>query len=777
MRIKLLSLFLILLWPICATAQVFPNRNLYDVWLTAEKYLDQGKFAEAAKLYESAPTVAEFSNRLLTTRKLTAIYQSAERQYRARNYAQALQIYSQYRSVDPGLNVAILDERIQACLRQLDKVLVRKLDQSTRVVAGFEYAYEGGQHLAVLDTVAARKDFAKARQLGGSLNATLRKQYQEGLRVTDALGNWGQRYRAAKKSESPERILQALKAYRSTSKYIVESLEYEIKSAEEGERAVLERSSNVDPGGRMVKYAEECRIEDLYFFVEKNHLVIRESGLLIGALSRFRELNDRITAFEKSPGNEGLLESAYTELVDLAREVPQVGQSLVVCAKKRTYPFLIAQAASLEKIGDDNADKTRYAEALRYVVLARGLGLTQYESGLDELQNRLSTQLGCVAAQQGFLGMVPGIRAAIGDCEVSEAWRLWQQATQALAGCGQANPDFFAPYLSLRDSVEAYHNSDRVYSDLLKKGVAALAARNCREARQFFEQMEGLIFCDPRQRDSTLLAVSPLLAECERVDCYITSRNEGLQFAQNREWKNAYDAYEKAEACATEPQKKRIKQIMSDMLCDAYPDRCRRGNVAISFEPTFRVAANRPKYIEYGVEKNTASGVLASGGVQVSFLSYLNPLDVVIGLEYFQTTYQARGTDMGSDLLAGDFSITGADAYLAFKLHQPNTDPDRLRPYLKGGLELLMPLSYSLQNHYRNENTTDRGLLKRQSLGAIGGVGVELHRRRFGFFAEITAGYNFSGIYNANAISQSGSKGKTEANFRTIGVRVGFRVW
>lgn len=756
---------------------MFPNRNLYDVWLTAEQYLDQGKFAEAARLYESAPTVAEFGNRLRTTQKLTVIFQSAERQYRSRNYSEALQIFSQYRSVDPNLRVAVLDERIQSCLRQLDKVLIKKLDESTRVVAGFEYAYEGGQRLAVLDTAAARKNFSKARQLGGGLNATLRKQYQEGLKATDALRGWGERYRAAQSSGASERKLQQLRAYRSASKYIVESLEYEIKSAEEGEKADITTSGQTDPAGRLSKYAEECRVEDLYYFVEKNQAVITGSAELLHFLTEYRTLDSSITAFEKSSGNEILLESAYANLVVKAGEVPAVGTGLALCARQKAYPFLVNQAIFYEKTGDRTADKSQFSEAMRFVVLARGLDLAEYKSALDERQARLSTKLGCVSAQREFVSLVPVIRAALQSCCIVEAHRDWTKAASVLAGCGQADPVFFAPYVALRDSIDSFFNAEQAFADLKQKSTAALATRNCGEARQLFSQMNKLALCSAGERDSLIRASVSALAECERLDCYITSRNAGLQFAQNRDWKKSYDAYEKAEACASIPQKEKLKQIMADMLCDAYPERCRRGNVGVSIEPTFRVAINQPKYVEDGVAIPTVSGSFASVGVQASFLSYLNPLDIVIGAEFFQTAYKARGTDMGPDVPVGDFAVTGADAYLAFKLHQPKTDPNRLRPYLKGGLELLLPLSYSLENHYRNENTIDRGLLKKQSLGALGSIGVELHRRRFGFFAEITAGYNFSGIYNANAISQSGSRGKTEANFRTAGIRIGVRFW
>ena len=89
----------------------------------------------------------------------------------------------------------------------------------------------------------------------------------------------------------------------------------------------------------------------------------------------------------------------------------------------------------------------------------------------------------------------------------------------------------------------------------------------------------------------------------------------------------------------------------------------------------------------------------------------------------------------------------------------------------------MLPLHYSSKNHSKNESTQDRSLLKKQSLGALAGLGVELERKKFGFFVEVVGGYNFSGIYNANAISSSGAREKTEAHFRTFGLRIGARIW
>ncbi len=373
--------------------------------------------------------------------------------------------------------------------------------------------------------------------------------------------------------------------------------------------------------------------------------------------------------------------------------------------------------------------------------------------------------------------MATEIRKELSNCRVEEAWKLWESARTKLAGCGPSDPAFFDAYLNMQDMVYRFHRADSLFKVLKPRAELALINRQCGEAKRLFQQIAGLDLCDIAPREQALLRSGDRIGECERNNCYTIARDKAFKSTENREWKNAYDAYKQAYDCAEESQKARIKKIMGDMECDAYPDRCRKGNVSTSLEPTGRIGLNNPLYFDDGLLKETNYGYFVSTGLQLSFLSYLNPLDVVIGAEYFRTKYSALGTKQGQPQSAGDFEVEGADLSVALKLHKTNTDPNKLRPYLKGGIELLLPFGYLMRNHPQYEATNDRRFLKKQSLGALGGIGFELERKKFGFFVEAVFGYNFSGIYNSNYVTSSGSRGKTEANFRTAGLRAGIRFW
>jgi len=756
--------------------QKFANRNLYDVWITAGERLDAGRFEEAIRLYEVAPAVPEFTKRLAATRKIQTVFQNGERLYRARRYPEALEAFSRYRTIDPTLQVQVLDDKILACLQELDKKLAARLEASTRVVAGFEWAHQGEQQLAVLDTVAAKRSFTKARQLGGGLNTTLREQCQQGLQAVKALGAWGNIYRQPAQQDGSQ-ALENLKAYRSASKYIISGLEYEIKSAEEGKKATLATSSASDLANRMQSYAQECRIEDLYFFVKNNRNLIPDADSLADRITDYRRVESDVARLKKDPANHPFLASAYESLLEMAVRIPQVGPGVLACARKNYFEDLMVAARTAEVQGDETAGKMGHREAMDYLVTARTLEQHRFDAQLDELQNRLAVKLDCDARKQEFALAAPEIREELANCRVEEAWRLWQPARSKLGGCGPSDPAFYDSYRNLQDMVYRFYRADSLFKVLKPRAEQALASRQCGEAKRLFQQLAGLDLCHIADRQQAVRNSQERISECERISCFTNARNSAINSAEKREWKNAYDSYQRAYDCAEESQKARIKKIMENLKCNAYPDRCRKGNVSVSLQPTGRVAVNKPIYFDDGLLKEITYGSFVSTGLLLSFLSYLNPLDVVIGAEYFRTKYSALGTVRGQSRSAGDFEVEGADVSVALKLHKTNTDPNRLRPYLKGGIELLLPFGYSLANHEVYYNTNNRKFLKKQSLGALGGIGVELERKKFGFFVEAVLGYNFSGIYNANYVTSSGSRGKTEANFRTVGLRAGIRFW
>ncbi len=359
MRIRHLLCIVLLASTTGTWAQMFPNRNLYDVWITAEAFLNAGKFDQAIKLYQGGQNVPLFQDRLKAAKSLQTLFENAERLYQSKRYDQALEMFSKYREIDRDLHVPVFDDRIQSCLRQLDKVLVKKLNESTRVVAGFEWAYKGERQLSALDTVAARKSFAKAAQLGGSLNSTLREQYKEGQQAVSALATWGREYRQALATNDSERALDLLRRYRSASRYIINSLEFEIRSKEE--QAAGKGSGNLNV--QVKAYAEACRTEELFYYLKSHPDALAAGDSAMELIGEYQRIEGDITLLKKDPGNREFLESAYKSLIVKGAQIPQVGGLIQSCAKNSYYDYLVNLALINEKAGDDTGETSKYQEA------------------------------------------------------------------------------------------------------------------------------------------------------------------------------------------------------------------------------------------------------------------------------------------------------------------------------------------------------------------------------------------------------------------------------
>ncbi|TDB67483.1 hypothetical protein [Arundinibacter roseus] len=751
-------------------AQMLDDRNLYDIWLAAEKHIDAGRFDNAKLLLEGRPNVPEFQQKLKTTKILHTHFQAGERFFKAKNYKEALAQYSKYRSIERDIHVAIFDTRIETCLKQLERIQTRKLDDVTRVVAGFEWAYKGEKQLSVLDTAAASKSFAKARQLGGSRNSTLREQYQEGLQAVKSLRVWGERYTVAKTGNDPDKTLDLLKEYRLASRYIIGGLESEIKKMEE--------KSTVAPEVRIMDLANKCQITDLIYLIQTNKAAFADSDEMLMLINEFMQMENDINSFKRGPGNYEFIKSGYESLIRKGTQVPKIGLQLGACAQKQFAEYLIELAQISEKAGDQNNLQTRYQEAIKYLVQTKQIAPPQMLPQVEESLSRLAGKLTCDEIRADFKKWADTAQMELANCRVVQAKKAWDEGLATLIGCEANSSKFLEPYRPLANQLAARYLTDSLYTSYNTQAQKAMDALRCEDAKELFQKMVALDVCNVAIRDSAYAKNILRIAACERTSCFTGNSENAAQSIKNKEWKQAYVLYKSAYECGNFAQKERISEILLAIECDAYPEKCSGRGPKLSVEPTARLLANKPKYTEEGVGKATGYGYFTSAGLQLTFLSYESPLDFVLGVEYFRTEYQSLQIIQSKEYTSSEFDISGAAMHVAVKVHKPNANASKFRPYLKGGVELLMPMSYAridLENV--SNSTNNRLLLKKQSLNALGGVGVEIQRKKFGFFVEATLGYNFSGLYNSNFITSSGSKGITESYFRMAGIRTGIRFW
>lgn len=193
-------------------------------------------------------------------------------------------------------------------------------------------------------------------------------------------------------------------------------------------------------------------------------------------------------------------------------------------------------------------------------------------------------------------------------------------------------------------------------------------------------------------------------------------------------------------------------------------------------ELTGSFARTIPKYSVAGVARKMGGGWSTSAGAQFTFIDHKNPVDFTIGAEYFTTNYY---TEQSAGSVMENFTLNGANLLVAIKLHKPNTNPDKIRPYLKIGSEMLIPTSYEYESFSVFKKVSGTDQLKKTMLSVTGAVGLEIQKKHFGVFAEIFGNYGLgNSIYNSSLSHVvTAQNQKVEARIVKFGIRAGFRLW
>ncbi len=181
-----------------------------------------------------------------------------------------------------------------------------------------------------------------------------------------------------------------------------------------------------------------------------------------------------------------------------------------------------------------------------------------------------------------------------------------------------------------------------------------------------------------------------------------------------------------------------------------------------------------PHYKIGDAEKDMAVGWMATAGVELAYIDHKNIAEFVAGIQYFRTNYSSNGAFGSTN---EDFTIQGIHGSLGIKLHLPNTQPAKIRPYLKFGPEIHLPLNYKYQDYASGVNFDGVDQLQKTALSIYGGLGMEIQKKQFGAFVEVVAAPGLGNIYNAGVSHLSASKEKVEASLARFGIKLGFRFW
>ncbi|WP_157585242.1 hypothetical protein [Runella zeae] len=761
--------------------QLFTDRNLYEVLREVEAKLNQGKFDDAIKLCQIYPKERVFNDLAQNAKILKNLYIKGTELLRNKDYTRSYELFNTYRKYS-GNSLRIFDLAIQKSLEGIGKIKDTQITVAERRIYGLGKVIEGRNQLNALDTSRAEISFRSARDRAAKYDQQVAIETQKGLKQVEGLKLWGRRLRELQsKPLSPEERISLLEDYRKATsnevsvKSLEEKIEY-LKTLSQPDTAI----APITPSQKMLYFAQNCKTELLVAYIKDNDAKIPVASQLSSSLTMYHQTELDIIQFKQDPGKREFAKAAYEKLKEITNTIHEksVGSALNICARKAYCEYLIEIAAKSEKAADQNNNyKSLYEDALRNLTIALNQKVPEYEQTLKQSQRRISERLGCDTFVRDFKRSIVSVRRSLSNCRVKEAQQNWQQALAKLSGC-EANGGILKLYMGLKDSILVVLVADSIMSHNEKAAKELLSKLECKEAESIYKRLSSLKTCNQNELKKIISEGLIACEECTRKKCYITNRQAAEKLEANSLWKDAYSNYQQALSCASEADKEEVIVKMKLIECEAFPERCKSETTYFRPEIIGAYSLIKPTYTIGDKTQEMTIWYHISGGLQLSLISHSSPVDFSIGAEYFQTQFQSLGTIKETKYVLEDFSLKGVNGFAVMKLHKGITDPNRWRPYVKLGVEAMVPLSYRYEHYATGKVIDNREQLNSQSFSGIGGIGIELQRKHVGCFLELFGSYNFTGIYNANATNPSITLNSSiSANIHRAGVRLGFRFW
>lgn len=671
---------------------MFPKKEIYHVWITADELLDKGEFDEAIRLYKSHLDQPSFVRRIKEVNQVKAIVEEAKRLQKRRQFPAALEKFKEYRKFSQLGSVKSIELAIEGCLTEINKIKSKDLDSKARIITGFEFVHQGRKKLALMDTIGANQDFITARKLGANKNSILKEQYTEGFNTLQKLVIWGKDYQILKsKQPSSEELLGFLQTYKNIPTLYLPSIESEI-------REIQVNLKGVKSLAEVVRLCDGHLMES---YLKKNEKDITAPKYLLDRLRDINSTRSKIEVLKQNFENTATIESAFLSLSDWVEEFPdEIKPALIECLKiekSGVYLELSKQAIS--------AGNRQLALQLSQKAQQEGS-----QSELEEYIQKLISTTSCIG-RKDFERGVENIRKELANCNLVRLRSYWEQNMSYVKDCSSYT-QIVEEYRMVKDSIELMIKSD----SLLKhyRNQLQLNKSNCQEKRRIYEQMNLLNVCDPVSLNSEITSGLTNMKNCGAASSFnflITLAGGGIT-----------------------PQLK---------------------------------IQNSLKKVEIGSN--------LSAGFEVAWNGQNNDIiSLVLGMEYMHSNF-TRLESTGS--LSEDFTLKGANGLLAVKIMSPRHQSGKMRPYLKLGTELYIPLNYHYENHSTLTTVTSKNEIQKSVLSLVGAAGLELQRPKFGMIIEFFGGYGLGSIYNSNLKHISTTGEDVDLRIHKVGLRTGFRFW
>ncbi|WP_420149541.1 hypothetical protein [Spirosoma sp.] len=323
------------------------------------------------------------------------------------------------------------------------------------------------------------------------------------------------------------------------------------------------------------------------------------------------------------------------------------------------------------------------------------------------------------------------------------------------------------------------------FNSLVASAQQLLSEERCAEAKRLYNQADS-IKIDCRVLDKKNIRLADCEACIQRQQCDSLLQKAELSLKINRRY-NALALFKQyRNICDPAGQLVGLSQRIADLECQIQGKNCPevQDNIVRSLiKPSIVLGSTYtiPSLSTNGQLLRSDGGWSGALGMRVERLSFKNWLDLRTELNYARYVFYTLTPN--HDLINQRFQIDIADIGFGLKIHTPSRSQrksqfGKLRLYLHGGTAWGWGIRYRYQNFSLDTKDNDIHTLNSSYNLLKGGIGAEIHQKKFGVSIEGVYQSNRRELFNLEPNRNSSNPYfLSSPTLTTIGLRLSLRWW
>jgi hypothetical protein len=313
------------------------------------------------------------------------------------------------------------------------------------------------------------------------------------------------------------------------------------------------------------------------------------------------------------------------------------------------------------------------------------------------------------------------------------------------------------------EGIETFNAALAKVSDLLSKC-------NVKEAQQLWIEVEKAADCDEKKlllktQGDLRTKINERINVERRYNIALIEAKKAVVDGKYSDATAKYNRLRDIAICDATKKEADVKKGLAEL-------RTLEGKQGINIELVAGAGANKPLYKVNSDSRPINYGVTFGAGFQVAYVNPASPADLVLGVEYINTSYYSADN---SGYSIEKFTVSGVSGSLAIKVNP--FKKRNIRPYFKIGFEGTIPISnqYKAYSSIGGLGNTDQ--MKKFLPSVIGAPGIEFKVGKTYLFLEAMGSLGVQSIFERNQNNGSGPANReVDAQFRKATFRVGVKL-